>query len=160
MKFNSIYMFRSFSLSILAFALFSFQIAMAQSDLEPVSWTYAVAEADSDTAQLQIVATIENGWYLYSQFIEDGGPVPTSFSFDEQDGLTIGETIEEVGEAKAGFDALFEMEIVKFADSVMFQVPLHYRDELEKLTGSLRFMCCDDTRCLPPETVEFTVELP
>src|ERR1039457_6718004 len=42
---------------------------------------FKIQQADNDTAYLVFTAKIDKGWHLYSQFVDAGGPIPTSFKF-------------------------------------------------------------------------------
>ena len=48
---------------------------------DPVTWSFTQEQISPDEIELKFTADIEEGWYLYSQTIEDDGPVPTSFIF-------------------------------------------------------------------------------
>ncbi|MBC7566204.1 MAG: disulfide bond formation protein DsbD, partial [Pedobacter sp.] len=48
---------------------------------KPVKWSYGSAIISDKEFDLIITARIEKGWHVYSQFIGDGGPIPTSFKF-------------------------------------------------------------------------------
>ncbi|MBK8442648.1 MAG: sugar transporter [Sphingobacteriales bacterium] len=106
-------------------------------------------------------ATIEKGWYLYSQYLQDGGPVPTSIQFKEEKGITIADKIEEKGLApKSGYDELFQMDITKYAQEATFTARVKQKKATPAtLQGSVEFMTCDDTKCLPPDQVDFSFEL-
>lgn len=66
---------RIFFLLFISIAVF----AQAQI-LEPVKWTIASNKIQDNEFEIVYTAKIDNGWYLYSQFIESDGPTPTSFS--------------------------------------------------------------------------------
>ena len=51
--------------------------------LKPVKWTFETENLGNGDYNLIFKASIDDGWYLYSQFIEEGGPVPTTFYFEE-----------------------------------------------------------------------------
>ena len=48
--------------------------------LEPVKWSFDSKKISETKYELIMKATIENKWHLYSQFIDEGGPIPTSFN--------------------------------------------------------------------------------
>jgi thiol:disulfide interchange protein DsbD len=138
--------------------------AQAQDKLEPVIWDFTydkVADAEN-TYLISLTATIEEGWYVYSQHLEEGGPLPTTISFIDSTSTNIIATdsivVEEVGKLKSGYDELFEMNISKYANQVSFQRIVKTADSPAKLTGAVRFMACEATRCLPPRSVPFTFE--
>lgn len=56
---------------------------------DPVKWETTVEKVSENEATVVITATIEPGWHLYSQFNEKGGPIPTSFKFDEGQGYQL-----------------------------------------------------------------------
>ena len=64
---------------IIVILLLAIGSATAQ-ELDPVQWEANLLNTDS-IAQIEINATIEDGWYLYSQFVSEDGPIPTSLSF-------------------------------------------------------------------------------
>ena len=138
------------------FTAFVTFISFAQ--IEPVEWEFASSNVEEDIYELVFTATIDEGWYIYSQFMGDDGPVPTSFEYDESDGYALeGEATEE-GEAVKGYSEIFEMEIIKYGDQVVFKQKVKVSDSSEAIEGYLTFMSCDKNRCLPPEDVDFSFE--
>jgi hypothetical protein len=65
----------------------------------------------------------------------------------------IGE-IKEEGKKVEGYDEMFEMNVIKYASQVVFSQKIKAED-LEVLEGSVRFMTCDDEKCLPPQRNPF-----
>ena len=47
----------------------------------PVEWDFSYKRLSDNEIELQFKATIDEGWHVYSQFIEDDGPVPTELIF-------------------------------------------------------------------------------
>ena len=47
----------------------------------PVKWAYAAKRTSAADATFFIKATIQNGWHIYSQYVKEGGPIKTSFTF-------------------------------------------------------------------------------
>lgn len=124
----------------------------------PVKWTFDVQKIDKQSYELVITADVEDGWYLYSQYLEsDEGPIATSFSFEGVEEL-VGKT-SEAGQKKEGYDEMFEMNIVKFKNKVKFIQKIKVNKKATSISGIVEFMTCDDTRCLPPTEVPFTVHL-
>lgn len=124
--------------------------------LEPVKWTFSHEKTGEGIYDLNISAKVQDGWYIYSQFIEEGGPVPTSFIFEPGDHYeTLGQTDEISNHRVEGFDNIFEMQVIKFKKEVTFKQKVQVADDSKKIVGSLEFMTCDDTRCLPPQFVDF-----
>ncbi len=143
-------------LFLLLFAVLTFNGLSAQI-LDPVSWSFDKVQLDNGEYQLNFTAQMEEGWVIYSQFIEEGGPVPTSFQFNSMDGIElIDQQPREIGDyKKEGFDPFFEMDLVKYGKEVVFQQIVRLESETTPIVGSLRFMTCNDESCLPPKEVDF-----
>ena len=50
--------------------------------IEPVKWKVSM-QGEGNEKEIVFHAYIEDGWHLYATDIPSGGPIPTSFSFDE-----------------------------------------------------------------------------
>ena len=53
--------------------------------LDPVKWTQGLYKVNDSIYLLKFEATIEDHWHVYSHYIEEGGPVPTSISFEKKE---------------------------------------------------------------------------
>ena len=126
---------------------------------DPVSWEFSQENLGNDEVNLVFKAEIESGWYLYSQFIEDDGPVPTYFDFFKTDSFNlVGETIE--GTPIEQYDPNFDMVLNYFKNEATFTQKVKVTTENDfKLKGELTFMVCDESQCLPPEYVEFEFDI-
>ncbi|MEX2589341.1 MAG: protein-disulfide reductase DsbD domain-containing protein [Chitinophagales bacterium] len=125
--------------------------------LEPVKWNIELKKTGQpEIYELIFRAEMDENWYLYSQFIDEGGPVPTSFNFDTAAHFSLIENTTELSpESKKGFDEIFQMELLKFGKSAEFTQRIKVSNADEKISGFLEYMTCDDTRCLPPQSIDF-----
>ncbi len=146
-------------LLILCLLLSSFSFIQAQSAM-PVKWTFSADKISTNEYELVMTAQVDKGWYVYSQYLEsDEGPIPTSFTYEnEKDFELIGKN-EEVGDKKTAFDELFEMKISKFGGEVKFKQKVKIKKGVNTISGYVEFMTCDNERCLPPTDVPFNIEL-
>jgi len=125
----------------------------------PVTWDFSQKQISDHEIELQFKATIDEGWHLYSQFIEEDGPVPTEFTFTTEGGYSL------VGIPKEGvpieeFDPNFDMILKYFGHEAIFtQIVQVSSAEDFSLDGNVYFMVCDEAQCLPPEEVEFSFEI-
>jgi len=128
--------------------------------LDPVKWEIKVIK-EGDEHKIVYTATMEEGWNVYSQYTEEGGPLPTEIIFDDPKGLTfIGKSIEE-GNRKEGPDKLFDgINVIKFLDDQPMTITqtVKVKDKSKKYKGYLSYQTCDASRCLPPEDVEFLMD--
>ena len=124
----------------------------------PVAWTVK-ADVSDDVVTLTYSATIEKGWYVYSQNLEnDLGPIPTSINIESADIKTIGD-IEEIGKKTEGYDELFDMNIIKYANSLVLVQKVERPADLKNIKGYIEFMTCDNSRCLPPANIDFDISV-
>lgn len=52
--------------------------------LNPVKWSWKAEKINETEYNLVFHAKIDKTWAVYSQFIGEDGPVPTSFTFTEE----------------------------------------------------------------------------
>ncbi|WP_431844509.1 protein-disulfide reductase DsbD N-terminal domain-containing protein [Pedobacter immunditicola] len=141
---------------ILAFFFISFG-AFAQIE-NPVTWSYGQKKISKTEAIIYLKATIEDGWHIYSQNIKPGGPIKTSFTFaPSKDFVKVGKTIEPKPATK--FEKVFNMDVSYFKNQVIFQQKVKLLKPTATIKGKLEYMVCDETKCLPPTEVEFTVQV-
>lgn len=136
----------------------------AQGEDNPVSWAFeykSVGDAANEY-ELRFIATTLPGWYIYSQDLESRPPIPTSFTFEKNvadDFVMMGE-IEEEGDLILKYDELFEQEIKKYTDKVIFKAKVLIADtKTVQIKGRLEYMACDASTCTPPSQVEFIFEI-
>jgi len=128
--------------------------------LTPVTWTWRAEQTGKGEYKLIFTAKIDKKWHTYSQYIGDGGPVPTKFTYDEKnkDVQFIGKSVETSPKVHDVMDPVFNMRLKFFEDElVCTQVVKVLKDT--KLKGTLEFMVCDDSRCLPPDDKDFEFDL-
>ena len=127
--------------------------------LDPVKWDVKIKKSGGDSYTIDYVANMEKGWAVYSQDIEEGGPEPSSFNFDDGDHFTKQGKAEEIGKAKKAADPLFGgLMVTKYLKGpVTFRQKLSVKDASKPITGYFSFMTCDDKQCLPPKEVDFVV---
>jgi len=126
---------------------------------QPVKWTFDSEKVADNEYAITFTATADNGWYVYSQFLDDGGPIPTSFTFDKDSGVALVGKAKEVGKKKEGFDKLFEMKVVSFSGKTKFIQKVKTQAGTKAVKGYLEFMTCNGETCLPPTEVEFSIPL-
>lgn len=146
-------------ISLLTIILFFTAFANAQI-YNPVKWQTSTEKINESEFDLIVTATIDKGWYMYSQDVPEGGPIPTSFSFKNVENKfeLIGKTIE--GKVHEKYDKIFEMNIKYFEKKAVFKQRIRVltNDKIE-INETLEFMVCDDTNCLPPTEVDIVFNI-
>ena len=126
--------------------------------LNPVKWSYAAKKINDKEAVVLLKATIQPGWNIYSQYVGEGGPVPTSFNFDPAKTYTlVGKTNEPKPLTK--FEKTFGMNVSYFQNAVVFQQKVKLNAKEAVVKGTLEYMVCNDKQCLPPKEVAFSVAI-
>jgi len=123
--------------------------------LTPVKWTWTSEKINDNEYNLKFHAKIDKTWAVYSQFIEEGGPVPTSINFTEGKHFKLIGKANESRNVEEKFDKVFEMKIKKFHNYADFTQRIKILDKTKPIEGYVTFMTCDDTRCLPPNDIDF-----
>jgi thiol:disulfide interchange protein DsbD len=123
----------------------------------PVKWTYSFEMLSETEANVLIKAKIDKGWHLYSQFIEDGGPIPTSFKFKPSADYTLIGKVSESPKAVSAYDPNFGMQISWHQTQVTFTQKVNLKNAKTTISGVLEFMVCNDQKCLPPTEVAFSI---
>ncbi len=137
--------------------LILFSLKAAAQIEEPVKWSYSSEKTADGEANILIKAKIDKGWHLYSQFIEDGGPIPTSFKFKPSADYTLVGKVSESPKAVDAFDPNFSMQIAWHEKAVTFTQKIKLKKDQTTVSGVLEFMVCNDSKCLPPTEVEFSI---
>ena len=113
-------------------------------------------ELATTEATVYLKATIEKGWHLYSQFVKEGGPVKTTFSFNTSPSyILIDKTVEPKPITK--YEKTFGMDVSYFEKAVIFQQKVKLKGKIAIVKGKLEYMVCNDSQCLPPKEVAFSV---
>lgn len=140
--------------SLFIVLLLSMSAALLAQINNPTTWRFSQKQISDNTYELTFTATIQAGWHLYSMNIAEGGPIKTSFTFEDS------EAYEHVGEVKAQnkeirkHDAMFGMEIGYYEKEAIFTQIVKVNTPTT-ITGYVEFMSCDDESCTPPQEADF-----
>jgi thiol-disulfide isomerase/thioredoxin len=104
---------------------------------------------------VELLASIERGWHLYSLEKVEGGPAPTRIS------ILPGQNWEIAGEIdspapRSAYDPNFQVATEFYEGEVAFNVPLKSTTPAlpEKVRVQVRYQTCTPTICLPPKLIE------
>jgi DsbC/DsbD-like thiol-disulfide interchange protein len=126
----------------------------------PVSWTYEAKKKTADTYDIVITADVDKPWHIYSQNTGKGGPVPTSVVFKANPLVTKTGAVKELGKLEKMFDNNFNTNVLSYSDKVQFVQTVKVRGAVKtNLSGTIEYMVCDDSKCLPPTKKSFDLKL-
>jgi len=111
---------------------------------EPVKWTVEQKITSDKTAEIQIHATIDEGWHLYGLKLPAGGPHPTSIVFDKiENAVKVGD-IKTPSKLLKQFDANFNMELNWYSGQALFIQQIKFTDASKvNVKGYVEFMACN-----------------
>ena len=117
--------------------------------LNPVKWELSVVPVEPLEYELVFTANIDKNWAIYSQFLEEGGPLPTVVSFEAASSYeTLGDPYEKPLNKVTKHDAVFEMVVSKFYKRAVFVQRIKILEQTAfNLSGNIEYMTCDDSRC-------------
>lgn len=145
---------RLLTILILTFAYFS---SRAQN---PVNWQFSAKKTSDDTYELHITAYINKPWHIYSQFMAEGGPVPTKITFAKNPLVVSSGNIDEHGNLETKHEEVFDMDVKYFSDSVDFVQTVKLKQPVKTaVSGTVHFMVCTNQQCLPVADKPFTIAL-
>lgn len=139
-----------------------FMIAMkGQAQLNPVSWTFSAKKIGEKLYEIQMRATIDDKWHLYSQVQPDDAIVnPTAFTFHPNPLFAIDGKVKEEGKMEKYSDKQLGVSANQYSHTVLFTQIIKLKANVKtNVTGNVEFQTCDDKKCLPPKTVPFTIAI-
>ena len=145
-------------LNLLLFILILVSFSLKAQIYNPVSWTFSQKALPNNETELSFIATIEPGWHMYSQFLPEGGPVVTKFSYTKNPAVQI---LGKVTEPKPTeeFDKNFNMKLKYFFSKAVFTQKVKVNAAKTVLKGTVEFMSCNDSQCTPPQEQDFEFSL-
>ena len=124
--------------------------------LEPVQWEVSL-QGEGQEKEIVFQAFIEDGWHLYATDIPAGGPIATSFSFDELSHVSLAGEIVPAQQPHEEYSALFGMKLSWYNSKADFKQSVKIEDpDNFKITGHITYQACNDKTCLPPTKYEFS----
>ena len=115
---------------------------------EPVKWKYSI----NASGEIVFYAAVDRGWHLYDLNLPEGGPIPTSFDFEEVKGAELDGKVFTHSKIDSQYDDMFKMTVRWFAENPTFIQKLKIKDKSQFLiSGSIKYMSCNDQSCVPGE---------
>ena len=140
--------------------LFFASVSFAQ-PMSPVSWAFASKKINENVYELQLIATIQSGWHLYSQVQpNDAIAQPTTFNFNKNPLVDLDGKVKEIGKLEKYKDSKLDISANQYSQKVTFVQKVKVKGKVKtNVSGKLEFQTCDDKKCLPPKTVNFSIAL-
>lgn len=142
-------------------AIFFLSSSLIAQNLNPVTWAFNSKKTGENLYEIQIVATIQHGWHLYSQFQpSDAIAQPTSFIFNKNPLIDLDGKVKEEGKMMKFKDEKLGVSANQYSDKVIFKQKVKIKGKAKtNVTGKLEYQTCNDERCLPPKTINISIAL-
>jgi hypothetical protein len=140
-------------------------VALAAAPPDPVAWKVADAPAKPVKAgarfTVKLVATIQQGWHMYSMKPVEDGPIPTRVWLAEGQPFRLAGAVK-ADEPETVQDPTLHMEVELYNGAANFVLPVQAiagaPPGAQNMILSASYQTCNNSLCLPPKTVK--VEVP
>ncbi|MFM8591784.1 MAG: protein-disulfide reductase DsbD domain-containing protein [Sphingomonadales bacterium] len=135
--------------------------AVSRAQLQPVVWTYGAKKTADRTYEVEIKATIKEGWHLFSQTQPaDAIAIPIAFAINPNPLLIRKGALREIGKLEKYKDKTLGVTAYQYAGQVRFVQTVMLKAKARTVfAGTVEFQTCDDEKCLPPQKVNFSIPL-
>lgn len=126
---------------------------LAQAQLNPISWTFSAKKISDNTYEVQMKASIQTNWHLYSQTQpDDAVAMPTTFVLSPNPLFTLDGKIKEIGKMEKYTDKILKVSANQYSNTVTFTQVVKLKGKAKtSITGTVEYQTCDDQKCLPPK---------
>lgn len=145
--------------------VFAFLACLAFGQIEnPVSWSYEAKKKSADTYEIVITANVESHWHIYSQNTGKGGPIATEIKFKPNPLVAVKSgKPTEIGKLEKTMDSNFgtpPVAVSYYSDKVQFIQTVTLKGKVKtNIAGTVEYMVCNDSKCLPPTKKSFDLKL-
>lgn len=130
------------------FCLVTAAVCLGQ-DIKPVSWSTQWNYLSGSEGSLVVTASLAPGWHLYSQYLDEGGPIPTHLDFIRTNDFEIMGKTQEKGSPLIYYDSLYEMNITQYSYEVGFLQKIRLNKRIATIRCEVLFMACSENQCIP-----------
>ncbi|HEY1496766.1 MAG TPA: protein-disulfide reductase DsbD N-terminal domain-containing protein [Candidatus Solibacter sp.] len=140
-------------------------VALLAAPADPVAWKLLTASATpvkpGTRFNVKLLATVQNGWHLYSMKPMAEGPIATRIWIAEGQPFSLAGGVQ-APDPQVVQDPTLGMEVELYEGEAQFTLPVKIAPGTapgaHALIVSAAYQSCNDKICLPPKTVK--VELP
>ena len=124
---------------------------LAQTDENPAVWSHEVRQLSDTEYELVFKGKIMEGWHVYSQYTDEGGALPSEFTFEKagEDYELVGVT--EESETITEYSDIFEVDETFFKEEAIFTQKIKLLDpEVNQISVNLFYQICKEV-CIPAD---------
>ena len=136
-------------ISLLLSLLLVLSLSVMAQMVDPVTWKSTSNKLEDGSVEITFDASIEMRWHLYSQYFDEGGPVRTTFYYNESDKYELIGQASESPEPHEEYDDVFKINVKYFSDKAKFVQKIKVlTDETFVITGSIEYQVCQEDKCV------------
>ena len=149
---------KKFLLILVAFFTVGFLSAQG---LNPVNWSFNSKKISDNVYEIQMIATIQQGWHVYSQSQpKDAIAQPTTVVFNKNPLLELDGKLKEAGNLEKFKDKDLDISANQYSNKVVFSQRVKVKGKAKtNVTGKLTYQTCNDEKCLPAKTINLSIAL-
>ena len=145
--------------SFLSILLLSISVLLKAQMFDPVVWSFSYVQKEENVYELIFSSSIEKGSHIYGLEVPDGGPIPTSFSFETSSEYSLEGSIIEVIPANDAYDDAFGFNIKSYENKAEFRQVIKGDVSSFIVKGVVEYMVCNAISCSPPKEEEFSFRI-
>lgn len=107
------------------------------------TWNITQSRSEDGSHNLHITANIHPDWYIYGMNIEEGGPLPLHFSFENQNEVVSSAVFTEKTTATTAYDEVFEMNVSSYSNNPEFRCNYVPRPDKTSVTLIIDGQACN-----------------
>ncbi len=135
-------------------------LAVQAQSSKQVQWVYSAKKIADKTYEVHMQASIGANYHMYAQNAGVEGPLPTTFKFGKNPLASLEGKVKEVGNMVKKKEEVWGGTVQYFEKTVDFVQIVKLKGNIKtNLAGTVEFMVCNESQCLPPATVEFKVNI-
>lgn len=124
--------------------------------MKPVKVTSSFKATSENEGVIIFVATIDNGWHMYSTEEVDG-PTPTTLTVEKISGAQLDGKLQHTTAPIKKFEEMFGTDVYYFEKTATFTQKVKLLGGKYVVEGYLKYGACNDNSCTPPTSVDFNV---
>lgn len=148
---------KKFYLSLL---LSVFAVAVNAQSAKQVQWAYTAKKIADKVYEVHMTATIGSNYHMYAQNPGVDGPLPTTFKFSINPLAATDGKVKEVGKLVKKYEPAWPGTVNYYEKTVDFVQVVKLKGNIKtNLAGTVEFIVCNESQCLPPSTVDIKVNI-
>ncbi len=124
----------------------------------PVQWQFSVKKISEGLYSWSAKAAVNKPWHIYSQSTPEGGPIPTSIAFNKNPMIDLEQQVKEQGKMITKREEVFGVDVKYYDGTVEFVQVFKLKRKIKtNISGTIEYMVCNDSECLPPKKQSFSL---